>query len=243
MGDNVTTSRDQGGVAEIGACATLSLTVSQIKAFLAHASQDETRFHLCGVYFDRDAIVAVDGHRLIAAPIAYAKPMGTWDPFLASSDDLKVACKMAGARGRVEIKIYRETTAGATVRKIGFHAYGPKDKVGREKYLGNYVGTVSPIQFPPWRQVVPRLDGVKPSPTHVNPSYLADLCLVADAFNTSTCDGVEYLGTAGNDLDPSVYACGPEACRDVIVVIMPMRGKFTARCIRSASEAEVSRAA
>jgi hypothetical protein len=51
------------------------------KALFNHASKDQTRYRLCGVYFDGEKLVATDGHRLIAVdahkshiPIGQLKP-------------------------------------------------------------------------------------------------------------------------------------------------------------------------
>lgn len=185
-----------------------------LKAALTWACKDPTRFHLNGLCVDGASLVATDGHRLLK--ITGGGPGGGAPSFIVPDVALSAACKLAGAKGMIEIVA---PVDGAGVLR----AYAD---------LGPLIGAIDykPIdsKFPPYEQVIPTIsEGVDPIVAHtLNPLYIAAMADVCVAL-----DGKAYLATHGVDLrtctgaiDPVAYTYQSRDGAVVTFVIMPIRG-------------------
>lgn len=230
-----------GDAAELCSCckqAGCEMSKADLVALLAFASKDETRRHLCGVYFDpsNGRAVATNGHVL-----AIAKNCGTFDapPFILGRDALQRAAKVCGSGMMIEIVAPAgdEPKPAAVVRvTVDRCAGGPGP-----------VETVACVDatFPPVDAVVPSLgqygaedarSAGEPLPNHTtgdeqptarcapvmgfDAEYLALLALPRKAIGGRSMGVALRLPT--DALSPAVATCESHETRWTMVV-MPMR--------------------
>lgn len=189
---------------------TVEFTKSELRALLAHASDDETRPHVAAVYFDgRDKLAAAtDGHRL--AVCVGEGEARTWISLVPRAV-LDTAVKTAKAESFVLHFAVRTIEAfgkapkfgGNTASRLATFTYdAPKDDA---------------LSFPPFRQIMTpaAANGVI---TGFNAEYLADLALVQRAAKeTSNACGVLFCAPDAL-LAPAKCIIGSWT-----VMIMPMR--------------------
>jgi len=223
----------------------VTLSVKVLKALLTHVSKDTVREHICAVRVehegDRSYIVATDGHRMA---------------LIEAKVDAKVTAERVKAlRGQDAVcySIPREAVERAV--KVGggwvtitlngeLVAWGkPPSKSGSSTMEQLIVPAKAKVDFPPWRQVVPKalnLGGASPVDSRVqcksgdghhavipvwgcNMSYLAQ----AAEFLASVSEGSSPTGIilAGEDsLSPQViFAESTLIGGKAIAILMPMR--------------------
>jgi DNA polymerase III sliding clamp (beta) subunit (PCNA family) len=179
------------------------LTKLEVRALVAHASDDETRLHINSVCFDlaEGAVVATDGHRLAKLNGGPKQPDKCQQ--LVPRDVVERAGKsVRKADAEIEFAFVRD--GGCNIRVDG------------SETLARTVDA----RFPPYDQVIPG-DAADPSAERIgfNPPYLADLCLVSKAAGNKPatfrvfCDG---------ELDPAKATFESVAGRWTVVV-MPCR--------------------
>jgi hypothetical protein len=195
-----------------------TLSTEQIKAILAYACKDSTRFHLGGVFLDGTHLVATDGHRLVAVPWRYtcAAYTGPESGLIVPAADLALACKTAGARGTVEIRVL---DGGP---KIALVARTRADKYGAPGPEARFQTAAIDATYPPYERAIPRGDTL--ASVALDPAYLADVSLIASAFAEDPDRHREpsvEIAACGGRLDPIIFRAG--YARDVRIVVMPMR--------------------
>jgi hypothetical protein len=199
---------------------TCRLTKAQLRALIAHASRDETRPHVNCILLDPVArcAVATDCHRL--AILESIRFDGDGSAALLSVESAELACKAATRKGdTIDLVIATRTGGRAEIR----------DANDRER--ATVAVTCFDAEFPPYRQVIPDLDGEsRGAPFGVDARYLADVALVQTAAERG---GVEVYA-AGDSMEGILFRAGPWT-----VVIMPRRLEPGALIARK----EVARAA
>lgn len=161
----------------------------------AFASKDTTRMHLVRVQLDTEnkVLVATDGHRLIATPIADCSDdhTGPIDP------EVLHAARKAASKQR--------DSDGATLAANGCVR------------LSNGVTHLRPgdaSDFPPWQRVIPREASDIKATVCVDSEYLASLF--------KACGKRRVLIEVRGELDPIVFRMDGDL-GETIAVIMPMR--------------------
>jgi DNA polymerase III sliding clamp (beta) subunit (PCNA family) len=132
-------------------CATIeSKTVKRIFAACAHAlSRDDSRYNLGGFNLSKTTdkpdlvCVATDGHRLAALPFSPA-PGYTTEGIISTEEGFWVPGAVGAALARL----------GETCKLVSFRADAKMCHVGSDYWAISWVN--SDVQFPNWRQVVPK---------------------------------------------------------------------------------------
>lgn len=222
-----------------------------LRALLATACQDETRFHLNAIYFHGLHAITTDGHTLTRASVLPVQGREDRD-YLIAADVIRGAVKMAGARGTVEI--WTNGKRGDAC-KGEFRVYGPvpaRSSMIRGHLIGRVEWhTIQGATFPPYEQVIPAFDaspalvdgkGKDLEPCEesqrimghgVNPRYLARIADVMEGIDDS--EGTPLvLRSCRRALDPIAYTANVRVRSDLLgttewerrmitFVIMPMR--------------------
>jgi hypothetical protein len=202
-------------------------TVAQLRALAGFASDDETRQHLCQVYFGPDFVAATNGHRLVRISIPEDKKrdfgLGAVDiarwlvGFPPSTAVRVVSAADVASKTSVELSVLDDVTdiTGRAARRV----------VGRVMIRGDWGS------FPPIEGVIPACvrDGKWPLPgdrklsAHaIAVKYLEGLGAITDAFDMP--EGIELLDAPGA-LDPIVYGQKTDD-RTLLVVVMPWRASW-----------------
>lgn len=169
-----------------------------LKAALICASQEQSRYYLCGVHLSTSGhLVTTDGHRMFVARLAERPPADVIIPY----SDVQAALKLAGARA-VEIEV--------TADRIHSIAYTPVD------------GT-----FPDWRRVVPTGEELpsdkpedQPGRVHFNNRYVGEFEKMADILCGKSTIGQSMLHPVTASA-PCLVTFGERA--DCFAVLMPVR--------------------
>ncbi|MBM3992495.1 MAG: hypothetical protein FJ298_16065 [Planctomycetes bacterium] len=189
--------------------STYTLTALELKALLAHASDDETRPQLCAVAFRGSCAYATDGHRMARLD---GEGEGIGPEYLCPTKPLALAVKAAGAKGRVFVDAASDTL-------IATDAKGAT--------VGTFAAPRAPgVQAPPYEVVLqPSHEPGHTGPVGLNPEYLGDLALAraASPLVRGPNGGKGKPPTVAiqfgaSNLDPVRCTVGPW-----LVVIMPMR--------------------
>lgn len=192
------------------------------KLLLAHTSNDETRFHLTGIYYDGDRFVATDGHRLITLnaqlsiiPKTELKPDTIYDRTAFKLEMLK---RMDG-----KYPNYKQLIPAQSKLKYKFKMTIPDWFIGVKKRRNQPMPAIGIDENGQWTTG-------KGYITWLNISYLAPYA------------GMEVSIEIGDELSPIVIK--PWGAEDNwTAVVMPMRGgAYPVMVIKTAS-AEMSNTA
>jgi hypothetical protein len=126
----------------------LILSRAELRALLAHASKDQTRPHLYGLFIAVDAgfVAATDGHRL--AVVRADEGVTDWGNdkgHIIARSAIETAVKVARAKG--------EITFSAEPNGVTIEAWEATAGIGRATYSAAW-GRVE-ATYPPIRQVIP----------------------------------------------------------------------------------------
>jgi DNA polymerase III sliding clamp (beta) subunit (PCNA family) len=205
----------------------VDLDVRTLRALLPFASEDETRYNLCGILVEVDAaakrirLVATDGFTLAVVercPAGDDRP-GAWDVFgaMGDRDDTafilsRGACERAIKCAPKPTKSYRPTVQVEV--KIGTD--GAASCLALLSGQARITDAVVDGCYPDWRQVVPaRADVASTEPFAINVTFLARAQALADL----TTKGVGVRVQPNGALAPIRFDAG----HGVYGAVMPMR--------------------
>jgi hypothetical protein len=173
----------------------MRLSKQDIQALAAFASTDETRPHLCCIYFEPEdgRAVATDGHTLVIRQDVSREPGAA--PFLVRAKDLLAAAKALAKDEGVNVAPGSLTTTGAAFPIREIHA-----------------------TFPPYRDVIKRPEGKKRATSFgIDVFYLSRLEKVAKAAGSRVRGALIEPGET--DLDPVHFTItGPESTWSGVIV-------------------------
>jgi len=187
----------------------ISISTNVLAAIVKWSCQDRDRLHLCAVLFEKDRAIATDGHRMVLLPIP------THGHHLLV-DGQHIGAAVAAQR---DMKVQRPHSI--TIE--------PGDKsiiLGLDKGVSLVVPTRDPAQYPPYDQVVPKVDPKANAPHGyiLNPRYLAAIAEVNDAVAPSTQCGIRVVAWSPSDANgQQLGAMLFEGHEGVQFVVMPMR--------------------
>jgi hypothetical protein len=195
------------------------LSKPELRALLAHASEDETRPHVCGVGFfpQKGAACATDGHRLALLECDEKSDVAA---FIVSRATLEAAMKACPAKGAIGVSRERLTVHEAAALGPALSTIAPTMTLAVPPVLAS---------FPPYEHIIPgdyrgNADR-EPAPCFgVNARYLADVALCAAA-----CEKIKGTSKTLHEphlvfypptgyLDPMIATVGPW-----LVLLMPAR--------------------
>jgi len=138
-----------------------------IGAIALHASTDQTRYSLTGIYITTEHIQATDSYSL--ARYTPAEPITTGEPALINARELTTALNNLTKAA----KNYRAAQASLTITGDKWQLTATTE----ETTIGNYLGQTIPTEFPNSEQL---FNQAKPAttpfePTGINPEYLERL--------------------------------------------------------------------
>lgn len=182
-----------------------------LRAVAMFASRDETRFHLCAVYFDAAddglRLVATDGHTLGVVRPEQTAPEGAFrgGVIVATGD---VARLVAAVK---PFAVERDSPVEVAVSEVGV----------RCAWAG---GTLSVARvdskFPPWRAIVPDRDGEPAKRWAIAPRYLARVGEAGRVIDGG--EVVDFEVSVAGEMDPVRFDLECPAARASFFV-MPMR--------------------
>lgn len=219
-----------------------------LRAMLACASQDVTRFHLHAIYFHGLHMVVTDGHTLTRASVLPVEGREGRD-YLIGADMVQNAIKVAGARGTVEIWTNGKRGMEARGEFRCYAAVPARSRNVRGELISCVPWRAVQTTFAPYDQVIPVFDAtpalvddesrpVAPcQPMHfaghgVNPRYLARIADVMEGIEGRDSATPLVLRGIKGPLDPIVYTAHvripaglfvTDDKRMITFVIMPMR--------------------
>lgn len=146
----------------------LLININSIKAAAPFMSTEETRYYLCGMLFQKNLVVATDGHRLaVIKPVNYE---GFDGEFIMPSDCIKkiISQKIPKTKtGYVQID-----TEAKTAKVFSDH---PEEAKGYAQSLGLFKYEPIDGKFPDWRRIIPATDKYEtPTGFAVNPKYMGE---------------------------------------------------------------------
>ena len=188
----------------------VQIEIGKLKAARIFASKEETRYYLCGVYFEMKGslvnLVATDGHRLIRIPTFLENPEQFED-----MKDVKFIIPNA-LIDRIK-----------TVRGLTHCDISICDKIITINYdHADFKAEEIDGTFPAYERVIPKIPKKHVGTTEIgfNPKYLADFAKVNEALGHRSA-GVRM--TLITDSDPAIITMGG-GNRDLYLgVLMPMR--------------------
>lgn len=217
---------DSGVTAKPALVMDSALPGAFLRAMAGCASQDPTRTNLAVLYFHGVHVVVTDGHTLTRAAVLPSEGRATRN-YLIAAEVISRACKIAGARGIVEMWVDRTPRDGAA--RGEFRCWSrPPAKHARHAVRGELLGVVAWTvikggAFPPYEKVIPAFDASpalvddrgkattssEPSARivghGVNARYLARMADVVDGIDTSPDSCPVVLRSVNGPLDPIAY--------------------------------------
>lgn len=193
------------------------LAREELAGLLDHASTDETRPHVCGVYLASDRLTwaAMDGHRLAVlarhkmtrAGLQAARAAGTRQGTIFTRASLARVAKLTPASGSIAF----EPGESGTWRAITL------DKRGAPVGASLALDTATTAQFPPWADVfptaaldVPEDEDERKTPAPRAIAWAANGQYISDAF--------AFCGRGGALQKTNALLVSPESPMDPIVI-------------------------
>ncbi len=171
-------------------------------------STEQTRYYLCGVYFENGLCVATDGHRLMVAH----------DKQIEIAQDESRPIYPVSKKAITAMKNKRAISVVFNNKTLTVYADGG---------YGDADGEILHIEpcieidgaFPEWRRVLPNTVS-DVSKAYFNAGYLADLDKIAKVLTGQKMTAVSIVG----DDNASPHLVRFDDIDDVIGVLMPMKG-------------------
>jgi hypothetical protein len=157
--DTTTTQTTRAGLDEL---------TKIVAAVALHASTDQQRYALTGIYITGQHIQATDSYTL--GRYTPAEPITTGEPALINARELTTALNNLTKAA----KQYRAAQASLTITGQTWQLTATTDDSDNPQTIGNYNGQTMPAEFPNSQQL---FDLAKPAttphePTGLNPEYL-----------------------------------------------------------------------
>lgn len=142
-----------------------------VAAVALHASTDQNRYALTGIYITAEHIQATDSYSL--ARYTPAEPITTGEPALINARELTTALNNLTKAA----KNYRAAQTSLTITGDKWQLTATTDDSDNPQIIGTYNGDTIPAEFPNSQQL---FNDAKPAttpfePTGVNPEYLERL--------------------------------------------------------------------
>ena len=187
---------------------TYTIKPNELEAVALGASNEETRYYLCGVLFEqypdgKTALITTDGHRLMSV---HAQQGSAPDnSFILANADVKKVLAMAKAdkapnralAGKQRIVITAGENCGLALSVVWLDVDGEVFKT-----VGSFTTSAIDGNFPDWRRVVPspNLKAIAPSSIGFNGAYMADFAKASKLLsngNKSCLVGITLTGAGG----------------------------------------------
>ena len=198
-------------------------TIAALKVVAPMMSTEETRYYLKGVLFQKDLMIAMDGHRLAAVKAAEFE--GSADPeFILPAATVKKVCGVKpDKKETLYLRIDSEAKTAEVISLFGSGNIKDAKDVKGEFVLASFPFTPVDGTFPDWRRVIPGAEHYDtPAAFSCNSKYLA-------AFQSF---GRNITLFPNNDAGaPSIVRAQVADTFDAIGVIMPTRGDTDAAIV------------
>ena len=153
-----------------------------IGAIALHASTDQQRYCLTGIYITGQHIQATDSYTL--GRYTPAEPITTGEPALINARELTTALNNLTKAA----KNYRTAQASLTITGNTWQLTATTDNSDNPQTIGNYNGHTMPAEFPNSQQL---FNDAKPAatpfePTGINPEYLERLTKASRKLSKTT---------------------------------------------------------
>jgi hypothetical protein len=188
----------------------ITISTPVLAAIIKWSYQESDRPHLRTVLFENGRAIATDGHRLVVLPIKT-------NSHRLLVDSQHLAAAIAAQR---DLKVTRAE------REIGIEPSGPNVTLTIDKGISVTVPARNPESFPPWSQVIPKVDQDAKAPHGyiLDPRYLAAIAEVNTALAPHAQRGVRVVAWSPTDEDgQQLGAMLFEGYEGVRFVVMPMR--------------------